>query len=39
MGIGEGFCKGPQLNPLIFPTYTVVRYKITKYDVRGEGVR
>jgi len=31
-------CNGPQLNALVFPTYVVVGYKLTKLDVRGEGI-
>lgn len=31
-------CNGPQLTVLAFPDYTVVGFKISRYNVRGEGL-
>jgi hypothetical protein len=31
-------CNGPQLNVLVFPEYTVVGYKVSRHNVRGEGL-
>jgi hypothetical protein len=31
-------CHGPQLNAMVFPTYSLVGYRVSRHNVRGEGL-